>query len=201
MGTRPVSARVLLKNVLYATDFSARSGRALRYALAIARKYHSKVVAAHVISLSPFPNSSPTIAWQAIAAQALRDAKTAMGTIESQFKGIPHEIMIRKGDIWEELAAIIARQEIDLIVLGTHGRSGVSKALMGSVAEKIFRQASCPVLTVGPRVCGEPDTIADMQAESAQLVLLIDTVQSSHFWKLKRWLGRLLGRNRRSAAP
>jgi SAM-dependent methyltransferase len=41
------------------------------------------------------------------------------------------------------------------------------------------------------------DTIADMQAESAQLVLLIDTVQSSHFWKLKRWLGRLLGRNRR----
>ena len=41
------------------------------------------------------------------------------------------------------------------------------------------------------------DTIADMQAESAQLVMLIDTVQSSHFWKLKRWLGRLLGRNRR----
>ena len=126
MGTRPVPARVLLKNVLYATDFSARSAPALPYALAIARKYHSKVFAAHVISFFPFPNSSPTVAWQVIAEQAVRDAKLALGTIEPQFKGIPHEIMIRKGDIWEELAAIIARKEIDLIVLGTHGRSGVS---------------------------------------------------------------------------
>lgn len=156
MGTPPVPAQVLLKNVLYATDFSARSAPALPYALAIARKYHSKVFAAHVISLSPFPNSSPTIAWQAIATQAVRDAKTAMRSIEPQFKEIPHELLIRKGDICEELSAIIAQNEIHLIVLGTHGRSGVSKVLMGSVAEKIFRQASCPVLTVGPRVCGEP---------------------------------------------
>jgi len=162
MATRPVPAQVLLKNVLYATDFSARSAPALPYALAIARKYHSKVFAAHVISLSPFPKSSLTVARQAIAGQAVREAKVAMGTIEPQFKEIPHELMIRKGDIWDELAAIIAQNEIHLIVLGTHGRSGVSKVLMGSVAEKIFRQASCPVLTVGPRVRGEPGTIANM---------------------------------------
>lgn len=162
MGTQPVLARVPLKNVLYATDFSARSALALPYAVAIARKYHSKVFAAHVVSLFPFPNVSPTVAWQSIAAQAVRDAKVAMCTIDPQFKEIPHEIIIRKGDIWEELATIIAQKKIDLIVLGTHARSGISKVLMGSVAEKIFRRASCPALTIGPGVSGEPGTIADM---------------------------------------
>jgi nucleotide-binding universal stress UspA family protein len=51
---------------------------------------------------------------------------------------------------------------VDLIVLGTHGRSGVSKLLIGSVAERIFRQSTCPVLTVGPNVLGEPGSIADI---------------------------------------
>ena len=49
-----------------------------------------------------------------------------------------------------------------LVVVGTHGRPGISKVLMGSVAERIFRQASCPVLTVGPNVSGEPEAIVDM---------------------------------------
>jgi nucleotide-binding universal stress UspA family protein len=164
MATQTAPAQVLLKNVLYATDFSAQSAQALPYAIAIARKYHSNVFAAHVISLSPFPKSSLTVARQAIAGQAVREAKVAMAAVEPQFKDTSHELVIRKGDIWEELSAIISQNEIDLIVLGTHGRSGVSKVLMGSVAEKIFRRAPCPVLTVGPRVCGEPGTIADLHS-------------------------------------
>ena len=134
MATRPVPAQVLLKNVLYATDFSARSAPALPYALAIARKYHSKIFAAHVISLSPFPNSSLTVTRQAIAAQAVREAKVAMAAVEPHFHETPHELLIRKGEIWDELSTMIAQKEIDLIVLGTHGSSGVSKVLMGSVA-------------------------------------------------------------------
>lgn len=164
MATQRVPAQVLLSNILYATDFSARSAPALSYALAIARKYHSKIFAVHVISLSPFPNSSLTVARQAIAAQAIREAKASMSFVEPEFKEVPHELLIRKGDIWSELSTIIGQNKIDLIVLGTHGRSGVSKVLMGSVAERIFRQAPCPVLTVGPKVCGEPGTIANMHA-------------------------------------
>ena len=164
MATQPAPSQAFLSNILYATDFSARSAPALPYALAIAHKYHSKIFAAHVVSLSPFPNSSLTVSRQAIAAQAIREAKVSMTSVEPEFEEVPHELIIRKGDIWDELSTIIGQNEIDLIVLGTHGRSGVSKVLMGSVAEKIFRQAPCPVLTVGPKVCGEPGTIADMHA-------------------------------------
>lgn len=74
---------------------------------------------------------------------------------------MPHFIA-RKGDVWTKLSRIVETNRIDLIVAGTHGRSGVGKLLMGSVAGKIFRRASCPGLTVGPAVSGEPDTIIDM---------------------------------------
>jgi nucleotide-binding universal stress UspA family protein len=157
------SARVPLKNILYATDFSGHSNAALPYALSIARKYVSKVFAVHVVSLSPFPSSSPTIALQAMAARAVREAKEVMMKLDPQLEGIPHKVLIGKGDISKELSRIAAAEHIDLIVLGTHGRTGVSKVLMGSVAEKIFRQAPCPVLTVGANVCGEPDVAVEMR--------------------------------------
>ena len=163
MHKQVASARVPLKNILYATDFSGHSNAALPYALSIARKYGSKVFAVHVVSLSPFPSSSPTIALQAMAAQAVREAKEAMMKLDPQLEGIPHKVLIGKGDISKELSRIAVAEHIDLIVLGTHGRTGVSKVLMGSVAEKIVRQAPCPVLTVGANVCGEPDVAVEMR--------------------------------------
>jgi hypothetical protein len=63
------------------------------------------VVVAHVISLSPFSKTSPTLAWQAIAAQAAHEAKEAVASLEPQLKAITHEAIIRKGDIWQELSA------------------------------------------------------------------------------------------------
>ena len=85
-----------------------------------------------------------------------------MASLEPQLKAITHEVIIRKGDIWQELSAIVEQEEIDLVIMGTHGRTGVSKVLMGSVAEKMFRHAPCPVLTVGPNVSGEPEAIVDI---------------------------------------
>src|SRR5207248_11055703 len=57
---------------------------------------------------------------------------------------------------WEVLERLIERHEIDLFVLGTHGRQGLSKLVMGSAAEEIFRRARCPVLTVGPKAARDP---------------------------------------------
>jgi nucleotide-binding universal stress UspA family protein len=170
MQTLAIAKRVSFENILYATDFSSHSAAALPYALSIARKYGSKVFAVHVISLSPFPNSAPTLALQAIAAQAVREAKAAIAHLEPRLKGVSHEAIIRKGELLEQLSAIIAEKRIDLIVAGTRGRTGVSKVLMGSIAEKIFRQAPCPVLTVGPNVSGEPGAIVD----SHSILLSID---------------------------
>jgi nucleotide-binding universal stress UspA family protein len=156
--------RVALDNILYATDFSRASSAALPYALSIARKYGSRLFAVHVVSLSPFSHASPTMAWQALAGQAVREAKDAMATFEPRLENIVHEVMIRKGDMWKELSSILEEKRINLIVVGTHGRAGVSKALMGSVAEKILRQAPCPVLTVGPHVGAEPGAVANLHS-------------------------------------
>ena len=162
MEAHVTPARVSMRSILYATDFSKPSTAALPYALSIARKYGSTLFVVHVVSVSPFPHSSPTIALQAITDQAVREAKTAAKDLGPQLGGIPHEIVLRSGDIWKEIGALVAEKRIDLVVVGTHGRTRVSKVLMGSVAEKIFRHASCPVLTVGPNVCGEPDSIVDL---------------------------------------
>jgi nucleotide-binding universal stress UspA family protein len=64
--------------------------------------------------------------------------------------GLQHDVIVREGDVWEELEKILAQEHIDMLVVGTHGRRGVGKLLLGSVAEQIFRHADCPVLTVGP---------------------------------------------------
>jgi nucleotide-binding universal stress UspA family protein len=164
MGTQAKSLKVNLENVLYVTDFHGHSRAALPYALSIARKYGSKVYIAHVIALSPFPDAAPTGALRAIEAQAIREAKEAAIELSPFFGRIPNEVLIRKGDIWKELSQIVEEKQIDLIVAGTHGRSGVSKMIMGSVAEKIFRRAPCPVLTIGPRIHGEPDRFADLHS-------------------------------------
>lgn len=75
---------------------------------------------------------------------------------------VPYEMILRKGDIRAELFEIISAKQIDLIATGTHERSGIGKLLAGSTTETIFRQASCPVLTVGPAVSGEPRSIVDL---------------------------------------
>ena len=168
MSRPAASAHVPFKRVLYATDFSRHSAAALPYACAIARSAREngvpgktsgkKVLAVHVISLVPMP---PTHMWEAIVGQAIREAKDSFDQLEPQWKGVPHETLVRRGDVWEELSKIVHERGVDVIVLGTHGRSGVGKALMGSVAESVFRRATCPVLTVGPNVSAEPDSVVD----------------------------------------
>ena len=154
--------RVVLSSILYATDLSQDSIKAFPYALSIASKYGSTLFGVHVIASLPLEDTLQPLTLQAISAQAAREARDGMALLEPKLKGIPHELMIRKGEIWDRLSEIIEKNGIDLIVAGTHGRSGVSKLLMGSVAEKIFRHAACPVLIVGPNVSGEPRSIADI---------------------------------------
>jgi nucleotide-binding universal stress UspA family protein len=159
--THTASKIITFDNVLFATDFSKQSNVALPFALSIAHKYASKILAVHVVAPPPMGNF-PTIEVQALAAQALREAHESVKELERRLGAIPHDTELRKGDIWNELSTLTKEKKVDLIVLGTHGRAGVSKLLIGSVAERIFRQSTCPVLTVGPNVSGEPGSIADI---------------------------------------
>jgi nucleotide-binding universal stress UspA family protein len=118
MKKKPTSARVPLQNILYATDFSKYSMAALPYALSIARQYGSTLFVVHVIHLSALPHSSPAIASQTMTDQAMREAKSAIKSLVPQLKGIPHKTLIRKGDIWSEICAVIGEKRIDLAIVG-----------------------------------------------------------------------------------
>jgi nucleotide-binding universal stress UspA family protein len=142
-----------LRNVLLATDFTPSSQTALLYALSIARRSHSRVVLAHVVN-PPAQRLFGQEAVQRALDNAWREAQSEITNliIDGQLEGLSHDVVVRQGEVWPELEKLIAEYHVDMLVTGTRGRSGVWKMLLGSTAESIFRQANCPVLTVGPRL-------------------------------------------------
>ena len=84
-----------------------------------------------------------------------------MRRVDSQLAGLPHEAMVERATtVWGPVKLAIEKRHVDLIVLGTHGRTGVPKFFLGSVAEEIFRRSAIPVLTIGPGVRGGTHTEA-----------------------------------------
>ena len=146
---------VSIKQILFATDFSRASARALPYAVAIAEKYGAKLHAAHI---APEPIGLPAAAREGTAKpgrKQQRDDREALARLESDAAARSATKSSRaKGTCGRSFPGSPHDEGIDLIVIGTHGRSGASKLLMGSVAETIFRHAPCPVLTVGPEAVG-----------------------------------------------
>jgi nucleotide-binding universal stress UspA family protein len=152
MSTISAGARLTLKNILYLTDFSESSEDAIPFAIAIAREYGAKLHALHVLAPGPLAYVGPESAEVAI--EGIEEgALSEMQRIDSLLVGLAHEtILVRNESVWSAVEKMLAEREIDLIVLGTHGRTGMMKLLLGSVAEEIFRRASVPVLTIGPSV-------------------------------------------------
>jgi len=144
--------RIALKNILFLTDFSEPSEVALPFAVAIAREYGAKVHALHVLIPAPYAYVSPDTLSVARQAQE-ESAQVEMQRIESQLAGVPHEIRVVHGaEVWPTVEQQIAEHQADMIVLGTHGRTGPQRLLLGSVAEEILRQTHVPALTIGPEV-------------------------------------------------
>jgi len=143
--------RITLKNILFATDFSQAADAAAPIAIQIARRYGAKVYGVHVNRFDDYTVAAPN-AWAAMAEAAEKESKEDAGRLNEQLQGIEHEVVIGEGNLWEVLSNLISEKEIDLVVVGTRGRTGFGKTLLGSVAEQILRQSPCPVLTVGPHV-------------------------------------------------
>jgi nucleotide-binding universal stress UspA family protein len=148
----PASTTLSLKTLLVATDFSPASENALRFAVNLSRVYGAKLVLAHVL---PPPQEAVTehrICDHDVKLRAETEARLAkLGDFEGS-SGVEHEEVILEGSPQETVADFIGKREPDLVVVGTHGRTGFRELLMGSVAEAIFRHTDCPVITVGPRV-------------------------------------------------
>ena len=148
---------VSIKNVLYATDFSATSESAFPYASAICRRFGSTLHIAHVLSDANIYLMTGGIDYVTVGAiydDAYLLAQEKVEQLSARLGSIPYRSYIRHGSVCTNLKEIVAEKAIDLIVVGTHGRTGMGKLLLGSVAENILRHATCPVLTVGPNVRG-----------------------------------------------
>jgi nucleotide-binding universal stress UspA family protein len=143
--------RITLKNILFATDFSPSADLAAPIAVQIAQRYGAKVYGIHVNRFDDYTATVPN-AWAAMAEAAERESKEQAQRLNKQLEGVEHEAVIGEGNTWAVISDVIEKKEIDLVVLGTRGRTGFGKVLLGSVAEQILRQCSCPVLTVGPHV-------------------------------------------------
>jgi nucleotide-binding universal stress UspA family protein len=152
MKAAEARTRMQLNNILYLTDFSEPSEAALPFAASIAREYASTIRALHVLVPAMCPYTPPELVKRAAAAQE-ECAKSGMQRLADQLTGLPHNTIVERGaGVWETLEPALKAYHIDLIVLGTHGRTGAGKLLLGSVAEEVFRRSSVPVLTIGPRV-------------------------------------------------
>jgi nucleotide-binding universal stress UspA family protein len=155
-------ARIELKNILFATDFSPAADVAAQFALQMAKSYGAMLYGVHVNRIENYTAVAPE-AWATMAEAADRECKEDAERLNKQLAAAEHEVIIGEGNTWETLSKVIEQKKIDLIVLGTRGRTGLGKTLLGSVAEEILRRAACPVLTVGPHVSMQPERAAQMR--------------------------------------
>lgn len=158
------NGQVHFRNILFATDFSDAMQLALPYAVEFAAKFAAKINVVHVIPEKEQESFSvPHGEFPGDAQNRKEYRQNRQRELEAELQNIPHAFMFPEGEVWENLSRIIDEQRIDLLVLGTHGRTGIGRTLFGSVAERIFRQAPCPVLTVGPRVFLRDDLSANSE--------------------------------------
>jgi nucleotide-binding universal stress UspA family protein len=151
MKTLEAGKRIGLKNILFATDFSTYSDAAVPYASTIARQYGARLYGAHIAPSEDYLFTAPDL-WPAHIQEEKQLQQEVTARLDEQLRGVPHETLFGIGEVWNALSRMLGEHDIDLLVVGSHGRTAARKLLMGSVAETIFRQATCPVLIVGPNV-------------------------------------------------
>lgn len=138
-----------MKLILHPTDFSACSEHAFRLACSLARDQGARLVVLHVLDRPVIVYSGVAMAPPAPPPVHDRDAVRAqLDKIQASVPGVAIEHRLEEGDPADAVLQVADDIRCDLIVLGTHGRTGLGRLLMGSVAEKVVRKAKCPVLTV-----------------------------------------------------
>lgn len=140
-------ALIPIHTILHPTDFSLPSSYAFALARALARDYQARLVILHVIAPPTAIYAEPEVLPQ------LEDRKPELEQKLDQMKAttdpsVRVEHLLKEGDPAAEILEAAQEVKADIIVMGTHGRTGLARLLMGSVAEHVLRKASCPVMTV-----------------------------------------------------
>jgi nucleotide-binding universal stress UspA family protein len=170
-----------IRRILCPVDFSDYSRRALDHAIAIARWYGSTVTALRVFSPAPVASYGPgPVVFEPIVLTAAdRDQLLAdtRAFIEAEAApGVAIAAVVREGNTAAEIVDQATDMNADLLVMGTHGRSGFERLLLGSVTEKVLRKARCPVLTVPRRL---PDAVPSGPVLFKRILCAVDFSESS----------------------
>ena len=150
---------MIVQHMLVPIDFSATADRALEYAIALAQQLHARLTLLHVLDLTPVTMDEMTVGVVAtyLEEQEIEAQHLLQASLERvQRAGLQGDILLVQGTPTQTIVDTAGEQGVDLILMGTHGRTGLAHVFLGSVAEHVVRQAPCPVLVVR-RV---PDTSA-----------------------------------------
>lgn len=138
--------------ILVPTDLGEPSRHALTTAVELAKKFDAQIVLVHVFDV-PMSYAGMDLSPRDLLAPLWQGAKEQLDVALADVrKSIPNATLtVSQGTPWREILAAIEREHADLVVVGTHGRRGIGRALLGSVAEKLVRLSPVPVLTVRTR--------------------------------------------------
>ena len=147
---------IAVKTILVPTDFSDASASALEFARALAEAFRSTLHLLHVVQdpyVQPWAAEAFGVSLAGVLERWEQDALGQLQTLvpAEEQQGRPVQAVTRVGHPFVEILNYAAEQNIDLIVMGTHGRGPVAHMLLGSVTERVIRKSPCPVLTVRPK--------------------------------------------------
>jgi universal stress protein A len=152
-----------IQKILFPTDFSQLSSAALDYASRLAAESHARLYIVHVDEQF-LKNAAMGEAGYRYAPLSDSEARTAildqLSRVKPTLAGVACEHLCFDGAAVEELLEFAKRENVDLIVMGSHGRTGLPRLLMGSVAEGVTRRAKCPVLIVKQPLPGDDSALA-----------------------------------------
>ena len=144
------------RRILHPTDFSSASGAAFNRAIALAKADKAQLLIAHVLA-PPMPISGegymPPNLYEDLEASARKYAEKKLAALQAKARaaGVRASTLVLEGVAHEQIVRAAKSKKADLIVIGTHGRTGLAKLFLGSVASRVVAAASCPVLTVRGR--------------------------------------------------
>jgi nucleotide-binding universal stress UspA family protein len=149
----------MFKHILCPVDFSEASAHAIRYAVALARSQHAALTALHALPATPANPPLPDVDAGTAAVDEAKQVATEVAALfaDATRRGIRVDVVVDRGAAAREVLTHAADLAVDVIVMGTHGVAGFEHMVLGSVAEKVLRKATCPVLTVPPHAQFNPE--------------------------------------------
>jgi nucleotide-binding universal stress UspA family protein len=143
-----------IKTILVPTDFSPESEKALAYAVPFARQFKAKLTLLHVVEPVATPDFAKSFPLALEDDKVTAECKRHLERVVKDLKIVPKLIekaLVRHGRSFHEIADAARTLKVDLIIISTHGYTGLKHALLGSTTERVVRHAPCPVLVVRPR--------------------------------------------------